>query len=586
MPLIDGQSTPGWIDKAFIDLAMKTPFDELAMLAVTDPGFARGFRIDRSNTVKLRKRLAMLVSSTRELTAAESRVLANNGLTNQLLIVLSTAVIERLIDDFATVYGAAELAAAMLLDEREAVRHLAAGIQPEKNGDKAAAVKNITSILTPFIDAFRIFLPADGEVQPEGYLPEGDIDWEGKIGALENEFTARRRKLERQISKLEEECGGMRGEMEREHDKKLKLQAEKKALAAELAETGRRLAALDDSLDERIAEGVRRKMSSSVNHWLVEADKLAETVAIDGDDIVSRAESTLAKQAEADRHFGNRIKVESRIGELSECLATVVAARCEAINPLPELEEVQAGLADEIDRLRKLIHHEEVFDDTAARLIAAVNTAADTGALVCLKNLIDGLNGERLIGVNEISAVRRAYERRLDILYNDYRPVGQESGGMPPETWRLKKRISDCPGALIIVDGHNLLLGGSVLAPDMPPEAAAGESGRKLLIKKIADTCGEGYLNRETIIFFDGPERSESRELGIKIIFSGGGDNDQRADNAIVEYLEFVKTTDSGRLIIVVTDDNELAGQARRIGGESLAVNDFAFWVAAAGRGR
>jgi len=73
-------------------------------------------------------------------------------------------------------------------------------------------------------------------------------------------------------------------------------------------------------------------------------------------------------------------------------------------------------------------------------------------------------------------------------------------------------------------------------------------------------------------VYFDGPDRQEATAAtNVRVIYSGGA-GANRADRALLEYLEFRRGTTG---LWLVTDDRELAGKAGALGAARFSVSEF-----------
>jgi len=77
-------------------------------------------------------------------------------------------------------------------------------------------------------------------------------------------------------------------------------------------------------------------------------------------------------------------------------------------------------------------------------------------------------------------------------------------------------------------------------------------------------------------IFFDGPVYSqEHAATNVKITYSGG-EGEHRADNAILELAEYMHSHLPDLIRVLVTDDRDLAKQAKKYKTASMRLAEFA----------
>ena len=65
----------------------------------------------------------------------------------------------------------------------------------------------------------------------------------------------------------------------------------------------------------------------------------------------------------------------------------------------------------------------------------------------------------------------------------------------------------------------------------------------------------------------------------LKVIYSGGGYDEHRADRVIMDYLEFLGSNDCRERVAVISDDDEIANFASGKEALALSVNDLALLI-------
>lgn len=119
----------------------------------------------------------------------------------------------------------------------------------------------------------------------------------------------------------------------------------------------------------------------------------------------------------------------------------------------------------------------------------------------------------------------------------------------------------------IIIDGYNLIRQSPALRRF---ERISLEEGRRELVRRVSRY--KKAKGHKVTVVFDGwltgpPAREESREAGIRIIFTARGET---ADEAICRMVE-----KGGEEIVVVTSDRPVARRAFSRGNAAVSSQDF-----------
>ncbi|MDH3591653.1 MAG: NYN domain-containing protein [Planctomycetota bacterium] len=112
----------------------------------------------------------------------------------------------------------------------------------------------------------------------------------------------------------------------------------------------------------------------------------------------------------------------------------------------------------------------------------------------------------------------------------------------------------------VLVDGHNALAALRI-------RGATHEEQREALLRRIA------AATPRATVYFDARRAPaglmpEQRRFGLDVVFC----RTREADDAI---LEAVRDADQPSRLVVVTNDNEVAGRAAQLGAQALGVAEF-----------
>ncbi len=132
--------------------------------------------------------------------------------------------------------------------------------------------------------------------------------------------------------------------------------------------------------------------------------------------------------------------------------------------------------------------------------------------------------------------------------------------------------------ALLLLDGHNLLFGLPDLFAAQYENGAPRLKARAKLIQVVSRLV-QNRANVQTRICFDGPDPgSHHLAPNLKVIYSGGtGKN--RADQLILDQLQFSDLKSIDQKVFVVTDDREVRRGLLRTGAKYVPANLFAVFL-------
>ena len=82
-------------------------------------------------------------------------------------------------------------------------------------------------------------------------------------------------------------------------------------------------------------------------------------------------------------------------------------------------------------------------------------------------------------------------------------------------------------------------------------------------------------------IVYDGPDDNQiSVGAAVTVMYSGGGKTEKhRADKRIAELINWRSYTDNSTPVYLVTDDNDLAQEARGSGAEVMPLEFFSWFL-------
>lgn len=549
---------------------------DLAALAATEPAFKTGgFRA--GNTAALRVRLQQLVCGPAAVPETLRRAVARRSRAHTLTGLLTPETLAEARHALAALLGADVLLVALLLDPRQEVRTKAEtwlGLpQPFLDIPPADALERLRgqfADLTGLLGA----APSDG-------LPATRESWHQQKEKLENRIrdlqTENRRlkgvddrlaRVTRDLKACEQKLADtQKGAAETEAALRLKSRALDET-AAELArETSRR--------EERLTAALDAALASEFHGWLRQA-RAVEAVAADPAphaDLLARTDAALRRQAETDRHSGNRARLAERLSQLEAARAHVRSALRNALRQTPELKAADAELSDEIRALTALLDPDAPATALEDALLVRIH-AADDNDLPRLRDLPDTFAALRVLGDDAIVRLRAAFQKRLSAV---------QALGVPPDprmeerqnaTTLLGRALAGNTPSILLIDGHNVLFGLPVRYMPTRGAALADAEKRQRLVNDIVRIAAPSPTLRAWIVF-DGHTRSDTQAApNVRVTYSGG-EGEHRADGVILDNLRFFNTTSPELPVILVSNDNDLCSAARRLGARDIAVLDL-----------
>ena len=288
--------------------------------------------------------------------------------------------------------------------------------------------------------------------------------------------------------------------------------------------------------------------------------------------LLARAASALTAQARADSAAGVRHLLEARLEACEASRARCRAMIVDALDPLPELVEVEKDLAAEIERLRKLLGREpSPAVDPEEALALAINSASDAH-LPDLLHTARKLNGLKVLSDEATARLEEAVRRRYSVRYAKRGGPGLENGDANSPDYILRCALQGQVPAILFIDAHNVLY--ALQARYSRPQDHRGPcaEAREWLVGDIVQMVSNAPTCR-VILVFDGPERTESTPSGnVRVIYSGGAkDQEHRADDVIIDEARFLVGAGSSCRLLLVTNDTGLANRGIALGVRNLS---------------
>ena len=602
MPSIDGCDLPDDLLLELKRLINEASPESLISYARSHPEAVRGFQLKKSSAPHIRKYLLNRFPAAGELNDNLKEFLVNEGFNNRFIAVLSETVLRRYFEELLTLYGRPEFITGLLLDSREPVRKLAADFLMKDDGGSRSNIPvkgvDIRVLLGPFIELLTSRVPesALGEAtQKIEELEEEAHRWkqkEAESASLVKEMRKRIKKLEKSQGKYDKHTTAQYNELSREM-KRLQVENEtlkrsvnqefKRREETELAlnERSAEKQTLQDKLESTIRDRITTEMQSITRRWLNEPLRRDQAAAYlrenqQPNDLLEWVETVLDKQETVDRHSGNRRLLNDRLGRLRQAYKRIQQAATETLNPLPELAGCEDKLRNEINSIEQTLGCEDKpVSAIVSTLLTRINTTSSGPDLKKIRYLLHMLDAMDVLTPAELRSLYSQYHTTMARLYDTYAQQETDRPAFEDPVWRLCRDISTNSPYLLILDGHNVLYSLSDLFGISPnTESSRQAEGRNRLAASVA-AIFKPAKQCEARIYFDGPERSDHMfGLNVKIIYSGGtGKN--RADKAIVEYIEYLRQSSPDIPVLLVTNDRELIQEAEQLKVKPVSTQQF-----------
>ena len=595
MPLVYGRQLPDY-SLIVLDSEIDVLDDKIFLaLASSNSSLFRGFRFVESSVPLIRKRFKKIISSDGELSNEQIILFRNITLAQRLICVLSYEALFLNLEDLAVFFGLDDFITGLYFDSREEVRALAdsldANYKKLKTKSFDDARHNLEDIFSEFLSLIHPLCSCNaafGIQESELEALKAKLDKaEKKITSLKEELAENRvnssavRKLEKQIAKLEQ----INAEKDQKIDElKNRIRQQKDVIEHRTGELDTlRVEHKDvlDSLDTAIEERVREELERLENRWLktaVETENAVREISDSSDSLLDQSEKILLAQSERDRQFGNIRHLTEMRNKLIKARSELIQARRESINPLDELDGLLDRISKEITKIDTTLGQGGQLSDFTLKCIDRISEASDIDELSELYTMLGSVRRAGVLAYGELSEIEKAYAGRVNALIDTF-PENAEFVSAHPFLEFIHSLSDSGSEVVLLLDGHNILHRMSYVFGKYYEDGVPGKASRDALID-IMGIFHENHPNTRVNIYFDGPEASHQNISDrLKVIYSGGGYDEHRADRVIMDYLEFMEKDGTTERVAVVSDDAEVADFASKKGALVLSVNDLSIVI-------
>lgn len=471
---------------------------------------------------------------------------------------------------FSAFFGKAAFILALLNDIREDVREEAAKWMADAGAEMPEpeeAQKQIARIFEPAVK-----MNTDG-------TPTGNAKLRAELDLLKQQLETEK-KTAKQVHRSAEEA-------------MVKAQREQKDLLATkdfaIAEGKRRVEQLENALkrEQELRElRVHQELSIAqvklFRGWLKPACALASLLqASPSAPLLERVERALENQRKADRAAQYQHEAKLALEALEKALKEVDETLASAQLITPEMVEVRKELNTQCEAYRATIFPKgKLFSAVARELATRIDACSEADYVPVLEWL---RQSERLkvLSADEAKALKNRLNQRLTLLAMAHPELKEVDLALDSEseTAAIQRRNPVLSAAmlgqgemLLFLDGHNILNGISrYRQPRGRPQSH--EASRTHLEKDIRNLFAHLPLVSVHLVW-DGVAQTNHNLSDNVLVHYSGGTGEHRADRYIIAQMDYHKTV-CDLPIVLVTDDNGFAGDARKRGAEVCKLHDF-----------
>jgi len=556
------------------------PDVDFAALVATEPAFQKGgFRV--GNIPVLRTRLQQIVCGAGEISPTLRRVIARRSRAHTLTGLMAVEALSEARHALAALLGAPVLLVALLLDERVEVRECTEGwlqqTTPFLSLDPSEAVAHLRDL---FADLHGLLgrAPSDAGTAP---TPEAWLAQKERLEQRLRELQSENRRLKG----VDDRLAGLQRQVALASEQRDAARQRVQELEKELRQTARELEAATVELtrerthrEERVTAAVELALAREFHGWLAQAREV-EREARRPDphaDLLEQAEAALRKQSEIDRHSGNRATLTERREKVEHMHAKVRAALRNALRPVADLNAVEGALAAESLRLQRLLDPDAPASPLETALAAQFQTVCDND-LPRLRELPEFLGSLHVLDAQAVARLQAAFQRRVAALEALGAPPPQTEN-LPHASALLAHALAGKIPAILLLDGHNVLFGlPSRYNPARGSSLTEAEK-RQRLTRDVVRLAAPNPALRAWVVF-DGPTRQDTQAApNVRVIYSGG-QGEHRADGVLLDNIRFFTSASPDTPVLLVSNDQDLCANARRLGAVDLPVLDFGAFI-------
>jgi len=504
-------------------------------------------------------------------------------LSEKFFAALSIRAIEYGGDDWITYFGKEPYLGSLLLDERKEVRQLAwvKHSQFAKNGENTSNIlndsKELITKFRPFIETIRSLVDGIDIKTPPVSIPATHQNTQ--ITELELQNLISNSKI---VKVLRRELVTEKTEHQKTVIELQKLQTNNETLNGDLTSNKNELSELKKDYANKIAKGISDALLLRLGKWIEPTESLAKLIK-PAESVIQQAKQALERQAKTDLRYKTVSLLQTDLSEAISLKEMLKKAQAESLHVIPEINISLTSIEQEIHKINSILNKGSIAPESAriAEISHKLNSLTKIEQLQNLKKLITAKieieNWTKL----ESSQTYELIDRKMMSLYTD---EAKENAFKADDLNRntpinlLRQSILLAEPCYIFIDGHNFLhkIKNFIDAKYFDLQSGPNKLARSLIIEKLRDlVVSQPSMHCE--LWFDGPVDTNWTAIdGLKVLFSGGtGEN--RADARIIESLNSLIFRGVKGSIIVVSDDNAIRNESKKLKG--IGISPLEFWT-------
>ena len=450
--------------------ALKT-FDEadLQEFAKKHAHLTAGFRKGKVSLPVVVTRIQAMLDQSTDLSVDLCVLLRNATLSRKLVGVLSDEAIDFSLSSLAGAYGRLNVYAAMLLDEREAVRKMGFaqiatwdGAEPNEQ-DQKEAVQNLQHLFAKFLDQMQVL--RSGSCFAAKLAVGGDSVLEHKRDKKTEKLITDFRAKRAEANRLRRDLSKMQGDQDAAKRRSQELEDLLVKVTATLDLVTQNYDNLSVNFEVRVQEAVRCGLDHKLMPWLRPAEALAHAAQATPVDLLQEAEDLLQRQANVDQRFGLRSQLETEAVRCKDVRRRLMEAVKESIQPLPELGSSARKLEKRIAEIQKVLQQTSSVGASAVQapplLIEKLQHATTLDEVARVRKGLIAIESIGLLAPPELSAAYALIGDKASRLYAQANlgktAKSQKASLKGVPLYALQRQVADGTECTLLIDGHNVL---------------------------------------------------------------------------------------------------------------------------------
>lgn len=468
---------------------------------------------------------------------------------------------------FIACYGKASFLFYLLCDEREERRSWAKKKMEEFNSPLPSMDDAKQHLLHHFDALFRL----------KGDAPIASRQSQAQLADLKQQ-------LENEKKKGRQE----RKEIEKKHQDELRVIKEQLATATfNISEIKKARDGAVDALakeitlrEERVQQILSIRQIELFRGWLRPHLQAEEVVQSQEGDLLEAIEDAIHAQKKYDRVSNNIAKIQDELELYKAKQARLDKLLQGAHQVHPMMRTTYLRLKQRIEMLENALP-ESAPTPLEAKIMTQISTLKDN-QLPQLLLLIELLEKTEMLSRTSVHKLRQVYNKRASI-WEDVTQIEEEEDPAERRNPELRDALRGQSPMMLFLDGHNILNGLGRYRQRLG-SAKSHEKMRERVQKDVVNLILHLPMCMAHLVW-DGPTmQTSSLSENVQCHYSGG-EGEHRADRYILDQLKFYREVQMDIPVILVTDDNGFAGEARRLGAKVCRLQDFEAFIPSAHHG-